>query len=416
MKITAQFDYLYTGESNSRELYLERDEKYADKSICLGFVTPLGRLYITDSVEFTENSCEYLIPEGLLDGRGKLFVQLIALDGEEYVAKSRLYEYPVLASVDDMTLPEATADGVKSIAVLFELLKTKADEGHIHDGRYYTEEETDALLSGKSNISHLHGGIYLTREEIEELVSDVSADSHHHDGRYYTETEADSLLSGKSDISHTHDGRYYTESETDSLLSGKSNTSHTHSYSSLSGKPTIDGKEITGNVTTDGLMYKRILTSNDDMDKLFEDGVYVYSTSSLPKNAPFSNAAVVEVFGARSTTTQKIQRAYRYGEAGHSAFRPLYAGTWGEWSYPAIISEKTVTGTTSAEGNLSLGLSLDDYVVLSVYCVAGNTAHICIPYRSTTSSEWAVKVAHRQTLEPLPSTAVTVTCFYAKRY
>lgn len=308
MKITAQFDRLYTGESNSRTLYLERDEKYADKNICLGFVTPLGRLYITDPVEFTENSCEYLIPEGLLDGRGKLFVQLIATEGERYIAKSKLYEYPVFPSVDDLSLPEASATDLKSIAELFEMIRKKADSGHNHDDRYYTEEETDIHLSGKSDASHLHSGVYLTREEIEELIADVPPGSHH------------------------HDGRYYTEAETDSLLSGKSNTDHSHSYSSLSDKPTIDGKEISGDISTDGLMYKRLLTSADDMDELFEDGVYVYSTSSLPENAPFKNAAVVEVFGARSTTTQKIQRAYRYGDAGHSAFRPLYAGAWGEWT------------------------------------------------------------------------------------
>ena len=163
MKITAQFDCLYTGESNSRTLYLERDEKYADKNICLGFVTPLGRLYITDSVEFTENSCEYLIPEGLLDGRGKLFVQLIATEGERYIAKSKLYEYPVFPSVDDLSLPEASATDLKSIAELFEMIRKKADTGHNHDDSYYTREKTDILLSGKSDASHLHSGVYLTR-------------------------------------------------------------------------------------------------------------------------------------------------------------------------------------------------------------------------------------------------------------
>ena len=43
---------------------------------------------------------------------------------------------------------------------------------------------------------------------------------HLHDDRYYTETETDSLLSGKSDVGHEHDDRYYTETEVDDLLAG----------------------------------------------------------------------------------------------------------------------------------------------------------------------------------------------------
>ncbi len=72
--------------------------------------------------------------------------------------------------------------------------------GHIHDDRYYTESETNSLLSGKSDVGHIH------------------------DDRYYTESEINSLLSGKSDVGHIHDDRYYTESEINSLLSGKQNS------------------------------------------------------------------------------------------------------------------------------------------------------------------------------------------------
>lgn len=82
------------------------------------------------------------------------------------------------------------------------------------------------------------------------------------------------------------------------------------------------------------MAFKRVLTSDDDMNTIFEDGVYVYSTSSVPQNAPFANAAVVEVIGAQSTSSQKIQRAYRYGAGGKTAFRPLYSGKWADWYYP----------------------------------------------------------------------------------
>ncbi len=54
--------------------------------------------------------------------------------------------------------------------------------------------------------------------------ANYSLSGHIHDDRYYTESETNSLLSGKSDVGHIHDDRYYTESEINSLLSGKQNS------------------------------------------------------------------------------------------------------------------------------------------------------------------------------------------------
>ena len=66
---------------------------------------------------------------------------------------------------------------------------------------------------------------------------------HTHDDRYYTESEVDSKLSGKSDTSHTHDSRYYTESEVDSKLSGKANSTHSHTIAQVTNlQATLDGK------------------------------------------------------------------------------------------------------------------------------------------------------------------------------
>lgn len=73
-----------------------------------------------------------------------------------------------------------------------------------------------------------------------------------------------------------------------------------------------------------------ILTADDDMDALTADGVYVYSTASVPANAPFANASVVLCFGSSSTTSQRIQMAWRYGENGYFKFRVLFS-TWKEW-------------------------------------------------------------------------------------
>jgi len=51
-----------------------------------------------------------------------------------------------------------------------------------------------------------------------------SPTAHDHDERYYTESETDTLLSGKSNTAHTHDDRYYTESEMTTLLAAKADS------------------------------------------------------------------------------------------------------------------------------------------------------------------------------------------------
>lgn len=84
------------------------------------------------------------------------------------------------------------------------------------------------------------------------------------------------------------------------------------------------------------LGFKRELTSSENLDNLLDDGVYFYTTATVQgglSNAPFENAAVIMVFGGKSTTTQKIQIAFRYGVSGQGKFRPLFNGEWGTWTY-----------------------------------------------------------------------------------
>ena len=156
--------------------------------------------------------------------------------------------------------------------------------GHTHDDRYYTETETDSLLSGKSNTGHIHDDRYYTETEMTTLLSGKSDTGHTHtisnvtglqtalDGKAPLEgwtvnrvlvangtgaitasttidtTELGYLngvtsniqtqFSGKSDTGHTHDDRYYTETETDTLLAGKSNTGHSHVIADVTGLST----------------------------------------------------------------------------------------------------------------------------------------------------------------------------------
>lgn len=76
------------------------------------------------------------------------------------------------------------------------------------------------------------------------------------------------------------------------------------------------------------LGFNRLLTSADDCNSL-EDGVYWYSTSSVPANAPFANASVILAFGCG---TRQIQMGFRYGEAGFGKFRAMQDSSWKAWA------------------------------------------------------------------------------------
>ena len=113
--------------------------------------------------------------------------------------------------------------------------------GHNHDSRYYTKTETDGQLLQKADaadVSDIVTDVTDLHTDVSDLSDNVTALSgavagkadlaHDHDGRYYTESETDALLAGKAAAAHTHDDRYYTESETDALLAGKADSGHNH--------------------------------------------------------------------------------------------------------------------------------------------------------------------------------------------
>lgn len=79
-------------------------------------------------------------------------------------------------------------------------------------------------------------------------------------------------------------------------------------------------------------LYKegRILTSADNMDTLFDLGVYYYTSADIPQNAPYQNASFVEVI--RFNDNRQIQRVTRAGVSGYQTER-VYSGTWQEWAY-----------------------------------------------------------------------------------
>lgn len=107
-----------------------------------------------------------------------------------------------------------------------------------------------------------------------------------------------------------------------------------------------------------GFIYRRQLTSSDDLNNITTPGVYWYPTESVPQNAPFENAAVVEVFYAGSTTNRVIQRATRWAVQGQSKFRSLYGGTWLNWVQYSTAAELTALSNVAVKKTTSSGATI----------------------------------------------------------
>ena len=101
----------------------------------------------------------------------------------------------------------------------------------------------------------------------------------------------------------------------------------------------------------------RKLTSSDNLDNITDNGIYWYGTESVPQNAPYQNAAVVEVIGSSSATGEKFQRVTRYGVPGKSSCRPLGGGSngWLEWTESLTNVDYETQSITNQYGlNLNL--------------------------------------------------------------
>ena len=96
--------------------------------------------------------------------------------------------------------------GVKSD--IQDQLDNKSNEGHHHNGSYYTKTEVDTKLGQKSNEGHHHNGSYYTKTEVNTKLGQKSDEGHNHNTVYYTKTEVNTALKKKSDEGHNHDNDY----------------------------------------------------------------------------------------------------------------------------------------------------------------------------------------------------------------
>ena len=124
----------------------------------------------------------------------------------------------------------------------------------------------------------------------------------------------------------------------------------------------------------DAMTLRRRLTSSDDLNNVTVNGIYYYATSSVPANAYYPNAAILEVVGNGSGAV--MQKLTRVGLAGESAFRVLLSGTWYEWTEfaakEAVGTRKTVTISTGGyltSSNREIRFSVPSPILMDEFVV-----------------------------------------------
>ena len=158
----------------------------------------------------------------------------------------------MLDAIDEAVTEEANrAKGIE--ASLDAAIKTKSDSGHLHDDRYYVKSTIDSKVTALQSEIDADVKVEVDRAKAAEAALQANIDKksnegHNHDGRYYTETEIDGKVEAlqeeiaeaveteadrakaaettlqanidkKANSGHTHDDRYYTESEINTKIS-----------------------------------------------------------------------------------------------------------------------------------------------------------------------------------------------------
>lgn len=77
----------------------------------------------------------------------------------------------------------------------------KADDGHNHDSRYYTESEIDTKLSSKSDTTHKHDSIYAAKNH--DHVGVYAPVSHDHDSKYDLKGSSATVQTNLNTVSDT---------------------------------------------------------------------------------------------------------------------------------------------------------------------------------------------------------------------
>lgn len=115
-----------------------------------------------------------------------------------------------------------SALNAKQNTLTFDTTPTAASTNPVTSGGIKTALDAKANSADLGDLAEKDQAAWST--DISGIPSTFPPSTHNHDDRYYTESETDTLLSGKSNTGHNHDDRYYTETEVNTALAGKQNT------------------------------------------------------------------------------------------------------------------------------------------------------------------------------------------------
>ena len=167
--------------------------------------------------------------------------------------------YYTESEIDDQMgdiLDEITEEADRAKAAeqaLQSAINSKSDSGHLHDDRYYVKSTIDSKVTALQSEIDADVKVEADRAKAAEATLQANIDKksnegHNHDGRYYTETEIDGKIEAlqeeiadaveteadrakaaettlqanidkKANSGHTHDDRYYTETEINTKIS-----------------------------------------------------------------------------------------------------------------------------------------------------------------------------------------------------
>lgn len=196
MEIRMNGNGLHAGENAARTLTLSVDAAYRDHEIRLALLSPAGRRFLTPEITLTNGEAQYPLPACVLDAGGRLLAQIVAENDDLQVIKSDVFGFDVERSIPT----EGAQPGCDGLITL----------GSLHNAVTAVEEtlalcaRTSDLPTVPENVSAFENDAdYATKAFVEETVDIAQRESlpaHTHDGRYYTETETDALLAEKADL------------------------------------------------------------------------------------------------------------------------------------------------------------------------------------------------------------------------
>lgn len=152
----------------------------------------------------------------------------------EAAKKDTALHTTISAEIDaDVKVEKDRAEAAES--ALQAAINKKSDDGHTHDGRYYTESEINTKLAGKANSSHgnhvpatqtASNKTFLRNDNTWATVTPANIgaapSSHTHDDSYYTKTNIDTKIEDINNAINTK------EAALNSAIGGKAPKNHTH--------------------------------------------------------------------------------------------------------------------------------------------------------------------------------------------